>query len=71
MRRFIKSSKIDKELIKQWYEAGKEAYEVGHPMDPNEMIDDNNLPLSEELSDAYWRGFEDAQEEANQEQEDQ
>lgn len=69
MRRFIKSSKIDKELIKQWYEVGKEAYEVGHPMDSNEMVDDDNLPLSKELSDVYWRGFKDAQEEANQEQE--
>lgn len=71
MKRFIRSSnKNNKKLIKQWYMAGKEAYEVGHPMDPNEMVDDNGKPLDEELSNAYWQGFEDAQEEANKEQED-
>ena len=70
MKRFIRSSNINKKLIKQWYEAGKEAYEVGHPMDPNEMVDDNGEPLAKELSDAYWQGFEDAQEESNSEKED-
>lgn len=63
MKRFIRSSnKSNKKLIKEYYNAGKDAYEIGHPEDPENMKD-----LPKELIDAYWRGFEDAQEEANEE----
>lgn len=56
---------VTKKEIKRWYEAGKEAYECGHPEDPNEMCDDYNNDLPQELIDAYWDGYYDAQEEFN------
>lgn len=45
--------------------AGKDDYETGHPMDPEDMD-----RFSKEFQDGYWKGFYDAQEEANEELEE-
>lgn len=43
---------------KQGYRDGKDAYEIGHPADPDDLEDD----FTEEYIKGYWQGFNDAQE---------
>lgn len=59
-------NKITRKTLKEYYKAGREAYECGHPEDPNEMRDDSGNELPQELIDAYWDGYYNAQEEFNQ-----
>lgn len=52
---------------RQGYEDGADAFDCGHPEDPNEMVDDFGNPVSDDYYQGYWDGFEDAQAEYNYE----
>ena len=53
-----KITKFNSKDYKKGYKDGKDDYEIGHPMDPNDF----NEKYSQEYIDGYWEGFNDAQE---------
>ena len=53
-----KITKFDSKDYKKGYKDGKNAYEIGHPADPDDLEDD----FTEEYIKGYWQGFNDAQE---------